>query len=78
MKRSRSIESTVPPFRCCIVKVDNCIEKRTSNQRMQRISWGYIVKLYFNVAGLLWKVYRGIAALLCKVAVNIDLPLTYQ
>ena len=28
------------------------------------------VKLYFNVAGLLLKVYRGIASLLRKVAVN--------
>ena len=28
------------------------------------------VKFYFNVAELLWKVYRGIAALLRKVAVN--------
>ena len=28
------------------------------------------VKFYFNVAELLWKVYRGTAALLRKVAVN--------
>ena len=62
----------------------------TNNQWMLRISRGYItkvieflfkqrqskgkVKLYFNVAGLLRKVYRGIAALLWKVAVNRPIP----